>query len=154
MCIPNRLAALGRLVSTAVLVAALGGCAPALMGLRPPSELESCADILREIERTNRICQRSNLRERVLGPTRRAWPETFAEWEAVVLRRQALEMAFAERSCALARPEWVCPKPCYEGNDFWGLDIDDSCIVLCETKRRDLPPVPPPVPSANGAPAR
>lgn len=131
----NRLATLFP-AAVAVFATVLSGCvSPSLGAMRPLGKLESCADIVREMERANTFCARSDLRALVLdGTQRRDWNEVHAAWEAVTLRRRALEEAFGERSCAADRPAWICPKPC------WGVvDPVDPCIVLCERRRRDAP---------------
>lgn len=56
-------------IAVAALAALLNGCASVALRGVPPSlgEVESCAQIVREMERTNHFCERSNLRSWVVG---------------------------------------------------------------------------------------
>ena len=135
-------------VMLVMLLSALpGGCATMSLKKLPPvlGEVESCAEIVREMEATNTFCTRSKLRSRLVGgdaTRKRNWPRVYAAWESVTVRRQALEDVFAERSCGLPKPSWgACVKPCYgfQSGHFWGLDAEDPCFVLCDGfRRRDI----------------
>ena len=141
-------AALAVVVSAGV----LSGCSTPSLGRMQPylGEVESCADIAREMAFTNKFCEHA--RENadydkgsdvasalLLGASTQAdeIQELHSAWKSAIVRRHGLETAFAERSCSIEKPAWTCPKPCGSNRFFRWVDADEeSCVAFSNKEVR------------------
>ena len=140
------------IAATTVLAALLSGCSTPSLGRMQPylGEVESCEDIAREMELTNRFCDHARQNSDydrgsdvasslILGASTQMDEvrELHDAWKSAIVRRHGLEMAFDERSCSVAKPAWRCPKPCGNNRFFRWLDADpESCVAFSNKEVR------------------
>ena len=139
------------------------GCSTPSLGRMQPflGEVDACAEIAREMELTNRFCDHARehtdydkgsavalavasalilaASPQIFGASPQAdeIQELHSAWKSAIVRRHGLEMAFAEQSCSIAKPEWRCPRPCGNNRFFRWLDADpESCVAFSNKEVR------------------
>ena len=140
------------IAAIAVFAALLSGCSTPSLGRMQPylGEVETCQDIAREMELTNRFCDHARQNSDydkgsdvastlILGVSTQMdeVQELHAAWKSAIVRRHGLEVAFEELSCSVEKPAWSCPKPCGNNRFFRWLDADEeSCVAFSNKEVR------------------